>query len=801
MIDEKKWIKEVDTKPPVHINCAGGYVFEKIMWNRNCSKDPKYWSRIDGTDRFLFRSDTAESWEFLIPSIENPIRNFNQIYLYFKNSAIFSEMAYKFKSFGSYTDAEKGTQEYDWFWDAEEDKCIDGVVIDGVRVNGRYYFMLNYSQIEAREKRADGSIAKLKSSTFPYLLDHQYYLINELEWWYVDELYSNIDKYKAWFPLATNEDYERIELQHGAIPKSRRLGVTYLAGNAVAAYDYIHTAGSYTVVGAYREEQYSTLRDEAIKATINFTNEHTPWVRRSEVVKRMDDEFEASFYDYLEDGTRVVKGYQSRLKFASLYNNVFKLVGKSLSKMLVEEAGVFADLITAFGISMSPLCRDGRINTGSITLFGTSGDMNKNSIGLSRMAYNPETYGLAAYDNIYDVGATGKASIFLDSLWYMDLKSDKKTVLNKLRDPYAKAFIEDTCENIVKGVDSNGNSLRFVAAIYWDIGYALCKEDQDAEITYITQSPRQLKEAFYVKESGGFDTATVREAKVQLRNDLESGNVVQHIGMFVERMDRTIAFDESNSYTPILTYNRTTDKLPGCWVVWGELPRGEIPPFRYMAGTDPIAKGYEEASSDNLHSLASTFILDTFTGLLVAEYTGRPPRVLDYNKNLLLGLRYFNCKTMYENNINGLKEYCQNSGQLHLLAEEPLIIKQRPGYKGGHTGAKGYHAATPENAAWLREEVATWLDELVDIGLDPVTNNPIMVKRYYTLKSMALLDELEQWNLKGNFDRISALMSLILYLIDGRRRFTARRDQDTVKEKSGFGKMVNNRLHGGQRYN
>ena len=160
--------------------------------------------------------------------------------------------------------------------------------------------------------------------------------------------------------------------------------------------------------------------------------------------------------------------------------------------------------------------------------------------------------------------------------------------------------------------------------------------------------------------------------------------------------------------------------------------------------------------------------MDAFTGNIVAEYTGRPGKVVEYYRKLLLGLKFYACQTMYENNIQGLKEHCQVTNQLNLLADEPMLIKSKVWYKGGGTSIKGYHT-TGEGNAWLREAVATWLDEETVTGHDEY-GNPVKGSRYYTIKSPALLDELEMWNVKGNFDRISALQGLILYYLDSYRR-------------------------------
>jgi hypothetical protein len=80
----------------------------------------------------------------------------------------------------------------------------------------------------------------------------------------------------------------------------------------------------------------------------------------------------------------------------------------------------------------------------------------------------------------------------------------------------------------------------------------------------------------------------------------------------------------------------------------------------------------------------------------------------------------------------------------------------------GKVGTKGFHATSEVNR-WLIETLATWLEEDVFVGQDPATGAPIYTSRYFTIPSMGLLQEIEKWSLKGNFDRISAMGALMLF--------------------------------------
>ena len=79
--------------------------------------------------------------------------------------------------------------------------------------------------------------------------------------------------------------------------------------------------------------------------------------------------------------------------------------------------------------------------------------------------------------------------------------------------------------------------------------------------------------------------------------------------------------------------------------------------------------------------MGSTFIYKTFQKfdktyqIVVAEYTARPSLANMYNDNLIKLLTYYNAKTLYENNLKGLKIYFEQKKCLHLLKEQPKILK------------------------------------------------------------------------------------------------------------------------------
>lgn len=775
MVEDKliRWKSLVEDNMPVMLETNGGYTIDQVMRNRNVSKNPRYWFNIFGTDRYLFKSNTAESWEFTLPNVENPIANMEQIYLKFKDTSEFTSEAQRFLVDGKYTPHLEGSPLYNQYWDLQEKYCFNGKLSDGVRISGRYYFMCNFSRMTARPKDKNGKVGKRKIETFPWFADHQYYLANEIEFMMLDNLYDAEELIKDWFPLITDKEIEDLEKQSCTISKARRKGLTFFVANAIYLYNYTLIAESYNIIGAYIESFYDTILDEGLSSGVAWVTQHTRWYRVPEVLKQRDN-YRAStpVLDSRGKQTKMEGGMMSEIKCISFSGNAFKAVGRSAYVLGIEEAGKFNNLLKTYPISIEPLLRDGEIRIGSSFIWGTAGEMDGSggSLGLYHMTYNPEAMGFYAYDNIYEEGGdvNGKSGLFIDDLWFTPSKFSKKELLSLVTDKYERDFIESIEGEYVSGFDSDtGNSLRFIAKLILLDKRKKKRKSTDASGTYesfLSQQPLFLSEAFYVDDNSPFDIPVIKEAKVQLlaRQD----KLGYKFGTFAETIGGGAKFQADSTDNPIFSFDRKNDKMPGCWVLYEDpIPVGnEITTRRYIAGTDPIDNGHEEANSDNLHSLAATFIMDRFTGNIVAEYVGRPALAATYYRQLIRGLEYYNATVMYENNLKGFGTYAKTNKKLHLLANEPRILKTKAGYRATGGVTKGFHAVGNAIDPWLRSEVAAWLDEEVELYSED--GKVVTAKRYFTIDNMAILEELERWNPKGNFDRISALMALILYRME-----------------------------------
>lgn len=194
---------------------------------------------------------------------------------------------------------------------------------------------------------------------------------------------------------------------------------------------------------------------------------------------------------------------------------------------------------------------------------------------------------------------------------------------------------------------------------------------------------------------------------------------------------------------------------------------------RYIQGTDTYD---DDESSTN--SLGSTWIMDMFTGRLVAEYTGRRGTKEFYEITRKLN-SFYNAKHNYEQNKKGLFTYYDQKNSTHLLCDTPESLRDIADITISKIGnkRKGTNASTPVIAHGLRL-ILDWLLEPA-YGEDLESN----ILNLHKIGSIGLLKELINYAAGKNADRVSALIMLMI-LRNDEIKFIEKRQADKVKDLS-----------------
>lgn len=628
------------------------------------------------------------------------------------NSNKFRTPALTFLATGAYCSYPKNTSEYMTFWETEKDKCINGYTADdGDFITGYNYFYLNYCPIIRIVNNTtvlpDGTIKNKRTSerTFPDFYDYDYYFFQGIQ---------------------EAEDNGK----HMAVSKSRRKGYSYKAAS-MAIRNFFLIPDSKTYVYA-SNKQYLTDDGILTKAWdyMDFVDEHTAWGKKRQVANTTMRR-RASYIVTDEYGNKVEVGYKSEIIGLSLKDNPDVVRGKRGKLIIFEEAGSFPELGAAWQIARPSVEQDGDV-FGLMLAFGTGGDEGPAIAALKDMFYKPESYNCIGFNNIWDEGnPTDQCGFFIPQYTNLDIRDDDGK----------RIFMDDDGNTFHDKARSHILALREKET--------KAATDTRAVDRYIAERCISPMEAFMEFSGNIFPKKALqtRLAKIRTNKKLQNLKQIGDLNWVNNEVQWTI-----KKQGDVTTFPLSKDADPtGAIVIW-EHPIQDPPIGLYIIGVDP----YDHDHSGT-NSLGSCIVykrfqnFESYSEVIVAEYTGRPKTAEMFYDNVRKLATYYNAKIMYENQNKGLFSYFSNKHSDWMLADQPSILKDIVSNSKVERG-KGSHVSK-EIKIWGEGKIKEWLEETRgnnDTGVD-------------TLLSEPLIEELIGYNDKGNFDRVMALMQIMIF--------------------------------------
>jgi len=631
---------------------------------------------------------------------------------WFTKTDEFRYLAKHWEEHKCYTFIPPGTIEYKKFWEECRERCIDGMTnTDGISVSGQHFFYLNFCQI-LLSNEATGK----KSGGFPKFIDVDY----------------------DWFWIV---DYAKKNQKNVVCVKGRRQGYSYKAA-AIMTHEYTFYPDSRSIVGAFLS-QFSEGTMSFALDNLNFLNNYTEFrkQRNPDTTTYVMARYEANI-----NGVKVYKGSKSSIECLTFKDKPTAAIGKSATWLVLDEAGVFPNIIQAYGYS-EPLIRDGNVYTGCALIFGSAGSMEGGTQFLYEIFTNPSKY---------------------NCLEFLDPENENKQIgylSAATRGRWGVCGNPSSIHFKKPMVDKDGNSIE--EAAYDDIMFE--REQARGSLnpaklhSVITQYPVNYREAFLRTKGNIFASTEMQEwlAKLEVTPHLRD-----------EGQKGELSFNEEGklkwSHNPDHYYItdfplKMDDRKDGCIMIWEhpDMDMAQIPTHLYIAGCDP----YDQDQAENSVSLGSFFIYKRFYradkpyDILVAEYTGRPEFADQFYENCRKLCIYYNATCLYENQLKGLKTYFEQRNCSHYLYDQPTIIKDMiknssvSRGKGIHMtrGASGSSGIKDQCELYLRK----WLYEEREINGQKLLN-------LYSIKSIPLLKELINYDREGNYDRVIAFMLCIL---------------------------------------
>ena len=475
---------------------------------------------------------------------------------------------------------------------------------------------------------------------------------------------------------------------------------------------------------------------KVFKDNLDHCAKHTQFA--SHRLKSSDIEMEWKM-GYKKAGSEVEYGSKNSVSGIITGVNQDKLNGSRGVLYLIEEAGIFKDLLNMFNMIRPSVEQGGKV-FGEIFAYGTAGDDQSNFMAFSEMFYSPNGYNMEGLENVFDKEGQGRRTCCFFYPAYLNY--------------------DESC------IDKDGNSditkaLLLILNDRYKVKYGTT--DVNTIVKRISQYPIVPQEAMTRSHGNIFPVTELNERINQIDNDPGFYDEV-YVGELVqESKTGEIKFNNTIDQ-PIRDFPTKDNKVKGALEIF-DMPRkngeGKIPFGRYIISADPY-----DSDVSNTMSLGSILVMDLWTDTIVAEYTGRPEFAEDFYEICRKLCLFYNTRCMYEQNIMGMFSYFSSHNALHLLAETPEYLVQRNMVSSIGYGNKsvGIRATTPIiNGAfkmiqtWLRKQIVTTVTDAEGNSTETSISN------LYRIKNRALLKELALWNPQGNFDRIMSLVQLILY--------------------------------------
>ena len=599
---------------------------------------------------------------------------------------------------------DKESDEYRDFFNFHKDLCLNGAMMDGVYINPFLYWHLNiwHTEVDVIDDR--GRISQKYAN--PFLRDNEWLVTNEI-------------------------DRAQQEKKGLVILGIRRFAKSVLEASYIgwgATFD----ENSQNIIAGLNAPDIKLITDKLDKG-LNFLPEAWRWQR-----------IEDNWKNQVTLGIKTKGG--ERIPFSSILirnldegNNEEAIAGTKPRKLIIDEIGkgnflrglqaAIPGFTTPYGWGCSPI------------LTGTGGDMKKFMDAKSLM-FDVDNFNFLTYNNAKDEKRIH--GLFISHKYRMEAK-EKSTLGAFLNQPAKSDLhnVEMLVSNEEKATEITQSNLERL------------KKAGD-RIAYLKEKmyyPQEVDDIFLNEDTNIFDIESAKRQKTRLLNNERTGTPV------ILFQDENKIGHEFTDKQPITNFPLKNSDLKDAPVVIYEFPV-ESPPYGlYVAGVDPYRQGQSAYST----SLGSVYIYkrmhditgEKYQDMFVASYCARPDKKEVWEEQARLLIKYYNARTLCENDDISFIEYMKAKGDAHYLEKQPQwLMEVVP-----NTTVKreyGIHRSAQKIIDYLHNCLKKYMEETVHKETDENGNVTREVLGVSKIFDPVLLEEIIQYNDQGNFDRIVA---------------------------------------------
>jgi len=599
---------------------------------------------------------------------------------------------------------DKDSAEHKPFFDFHKELCLNGAMMNGVYINPFLYWHLNiwHTEVDIIDER--GRINQKYAN--PFLRDNEWVVTNEID-------------------RAHNEKKGLVILGIRRFAKSV-IEASYISWGAT--FD----ENSQNIIAGLNSPDIKLITDKIDKG-LNFLPEAWRW-------QRIEDNWKSQ----VTLGIKTRGG--ERIPFSSILvrnldegNNEEAIAGTKPRKLIIDEIGkgnflrglqaAVPGFTTPFGWGCSPI------------LTGTGGDMKKFMDAKSLM-FDVDNFNFLTYNNAKDDKRIH--GLFLSYKYRMEAK-EKSTLGAFLEQPLESDLhnIEMLVSNEDKALEiTNGNLERLKKA-----------GDRIAYLKEKMYYPMEVDDIFLNEDTNIFDIEPAKRQKARLLQQERTGTPI------ILFQDEDKISHEFTDKLPISNFPLKNNDLKDAPVVVYEFPIENPPYGLYVAGVDPYRQGKAAYSS----SLGSVYVYkrmhdlmgEKYQDMFVASYCARPDNKDVWEEQARLLIKFYNARTLCENDDISFIEYMKAKGDAHYLEKQPQWLQEIV----PNTTVKreyGVHRSSGKIIDYLHNCLKKYMEEVIISETDDAGVVIKEVRGVSKIFDPVLLEEIIQYNDNGNFDRIVA---------------------------------------------
>jgi len=380
-------------------------------------------------------------------------------------------------------------------------------------------------------------------------------------------------------------------------------------------------------------------------------------------------------------------------------------------------------------------------------LVGTGGSFD-NGKDAENFFYNPESNN---FSHIEDEKTGRKTGLFLSGLYRLDCKTvtDLGTWLSETQG--MKDIDREELSKIEIHVSDKEKAL---AQINKERERAKKNPDRTLYLKQVMYYPLDVEECFLSSTDNIFDIEAARRQKNRLLERKTQGTPVILYEDEEGKVKQEFTDKQAISHFPL----HTGDDKDAPIIIY-EFPVENPPYGLYVGGVDPYRQGKAVYSK----SLGSVYIYkrmhdisgDLYQEMFVASYTARPDKKEDWERQARLLIKWYNARTLCENDDISFIEYMKNQGEAYYLEKQPDWLKEIVPSSSVRR-EYGIHRSSDKIIDYLHSCLKKYMEDIIFEDKDEEGNITKRVLGVYKIPDPLLLEEIIQYDDTGNFDRVVA---------------------------------------------